>query len=73
MTKDKQFDSIFYTPEQVASMIGSNTHTVYRLIHAGKLSALKVGRRYIVDGAQINAFISANTTSRVVTSVDDEK
>ena len=51
------------TCEQVAERYGVNTTTVWAWIHAGKLTACKIGRIYRVHPDDLEAFDAANRTA----------
>lgn len=41
-------EKIFYTPVQVARLMGVRTETVYLLIRCGEMPAMRIGSRYKV-------------------------
>ncbi|NOU53637.1 helix-turn-helix domain-containing protein [Brevibacillus borstelensis] len=41
--------SKFYTPRQVATMLGLTQLTIYKWIDAGKLKAYKVNQRWMIE------------------------
>ncbi|MEQ8859220.1 MAG: helix-turn-helix domain-containing protein [Pseudomonadales bacterium] len=66
-------DSLF-TPEQVADRLGLHVRTVRRYIREGRLSAVRLGRRYRVTRAALEAFAGitpdpATPTGRPVADV----
>lgn len=46
-----------YSVRQVADRFGVHPETVRRLIHEGRLEALRVGRVLRVDGDAVDAFV----------------
>ncbi len=59
------------TPDQVATYLQVNTKTIYRFIREGKLSAIRLGRRYRVSGANLNVFLRAQSTPLVASPDSD--
>lgn len=53
----------FLTVQEVAKNLRVSTMTIYRLIEAGELSATRIGRSYRISRANINAYLSAHSTS----------
>lgn len=49
----------FLTVAEVASMMRVSKMTVYRLVHSGELSAVKVGRSYRVPENAVHAYLQA--------------
>ena len=52
----------FLTPAEVADMLRVSTMTVYRLIKAGDIPALKVGKSYRLREDDVDRWISAGFT-----------
>jgi excisionase family DNA binding protein len=48
----------FYTVRQVADRLGVHPETVRRLIHDGRLEAVRVGRALQVDGVAFASFVA---------------
>jgi excisionase family DNA binding protein len=46
------------TVRQVAGQLGVHPETVRRLIHAGRLRAVRVGRVLRVDAAEVDVFLA---------------
>ncbi|HWD08379.1 MAG TPA: helix-turn-helix domain-containing protein [Actinomycetota bacterium] len=46
------------TVAQAARMMRVSNMTVYRLIRSGSLKALRVGNRYVVQEADVHAYLS---------------
>ena len=59
------------TPEQVATYLQVNTKTIYRYIREGKLSVIRLGRRYRVSGANLSVFLRAQSTPLVASPDGD--
>ena len=53
----------FLTVAEVASMMRVSTMTVYRLIKAGQLAAIRVGKNYRIRQADLQSYLDASTTS----------
>ncbi len=49
----------FLTVAEVASMMRVSKMTVYRLVHAGELSAVRVGRSFRVPERAVHAYLGA--------------
>jgi excisionase family DNA binding protein len=47
-----------YSPEEAAELVGAHRNTVYRLIRAGKLKAVRFGRKWVVPVESLNAYLS---------------
>ncbi len=52
----------FLTVAEVASLLRISTMTVYRLIKAGDLPALRIGRSYRVTEDDVDRYLSAKYT-----------
>ena len=52
----------FLTPAEVADMLRVSTMTVYRLIKAGDMPALKVGKSYRLREDDVDRWIAAGFT-----------
>jgi excisionase family DNA binding protein len=50
-------DTALYTVRDVASRLGVHPETVRRLIHDGRLDAVRVGRVLRVDSTALNGFL----------------
>jgi excisionase family DNA binding protein len=50
--------SALYSVRQVADRFGVHPETVRRLIHEGRLDALRIGRVLRVDGEAVEAFVA---------------
>ncbi len=50
------------TVAEVASLMRVSTMTVYRLIKAGDLAAIRVGKSYRIKEDDVDAFIAARYT-----------
>jgi excisionase family DNA binding protein len=57
------FDSAhFLTVQEVASLMRVSTMTVYRLIRAGDLASVRVGRSYRVRDVDVDAYLRSRYT-----------
>lgn len=52
----------YHTPKWVASYLGVHVMTVYRLINAGTLPAVKVGRSYRISDASFRTYLDRSRT-----------
>ena len=52
----------FYSLEEVAELLGVNYQLIYRLVRAGDLPALKIGRIYRVTQAGLDEYLQAQNT-----------
>ncbi len=50
-------DPKFFTVAEVASIMRVSKMTVYRLVHAGDMPAIRVGRSYRVPESAVNDFL----------------
>ena len=55
-------DDEFLTTEQVLAYLRLNLKTVYRLINAGKLPAIRVGHQWRFRKRDLDAWLASNTT-----------
>jgi excisionase family DNA binding protein len=61
---------MFYSISEVAEMLGVGVQAVTRLIHDGKLRAMKIGRIYRIAKSDFNnAFVDSTTGDSFQTSV----
>ena len=51
-----------YTVAEVADHMRVSNMTVYRLIKAGKLPALRVGKNYRIRGREITRYLDSSST-----------
>jgi excisionase family DNA binding protein len=51
-------DSALYSVREVATRLGVHPETVRRLIHDGRLDAVRVGRVLRVDAASLQTFLA---------------
>lgn len=51
--------SVVYTPEQVAGMLGLARARIYKLLAAGQIPAKRLGRRWIIPRAAFDAWLNA--------------
>lgn len=47
----------FYTVAEVAALLRVSKMSVYRLIHAGEMEAVRFGRSFRVSGDAVNAYL----------------
>ena len=52
----------FLTPQEVADLLRVSSMTVYRLIKAGELRAVRVGKAYRILEDDIDAYLAARFT-----------
>jgi len=52
----------FLTVQEVAAMMRVSAMTVYRLIKAGELAAVRVGRSYRVRDVDVDAYLQSRYT-----------
>ena len=52
----------FLTVQEVAEVLRVSTMTVYRLIKAGELPAVRVGRSFRVSEPDVDAYLSSRYT-----------
>lgn len=60
-------DDVFLTTDEVLEYLQVNLRTVYRLIKAGKLPALRVGRQWRFRKADIDLWLDSQRTGRAAT------
>ena len=53
----------FMTLEDVADMLGVNYQLIYRLVRAGELPAIRLGRVYRVTQEDLQAYLAAQKTA----------
>ena len=56
-TADKLADVKFLTVAEVASLMRVSKMTVYRLVHPGELTAVRVGRSFRVPERAVNDYL----------------
>ena len=58
MSTDRQFAEVrFLTVAEVASIMRVSKMTVYRLVHAGELPAVRVGRSFRVPEEDVHKYL----------------
>lgn len=59
---------VLYTPEQAAELLGVGRTTVYKLINAGELRSVTIGRCRRIGAAELERFVAAldRSNSRLV-------
>ena len=62
MTQSPQETSAFVTVGEVARQLRVSNMTVYRLINAGDLPALRIGRSYRLRAEDVDAYLAARYT-----------
>ena len=55
-------DETFLTTEEVLEYLQVNLRTVYRLIKAGELPAVRVGRSFRVSEPDVDAYLASRYT-----------
>ncbi|MCY3786658.1 MAG: helix-turn-helix domain-containing protein [bacterium] len=55
----------FMTVAEVAELMRVSTMTVYRLIKAGDLPAVRFGKSYRIEGADVDAYLADRYTRAV--------
>lgn len=55
--------SRFLTVQEVADLMRVSSMTVYRLIKAGELAAVRVGRSFRVREADVDSYLASHYTS----------
>ena len=55
MLNDNQ--TALYTVDEVAEMLYAGKNTIYKLIHEGKLSAMRVSRSWLIPQIALEDFI----------------
>ena len=59
MSPERQLAEVrFLTVAEVASIMRVSKMTVYRLVHAGELPAVRVGRSFRVPEKAVNAYLA---------------
>jgi excisionase family DNA binding protein len=58
MTAIEENRAPLYTVREVADQLGVHPETIRRLIHDGRLDAVRVGRVLRVDGAALEGFLA---------------
>lgn len=55
-------EKAFYKAEELAGALQVNIMTIYRYIHAKKINAYKLGRKYRIDKEEFQAFLRKVST-----------
>lgn len=63
----------FRTVTEVAEMMRLSRMTVYRMIHAGELPAVRFGRSYRVPESAVEQILQTGTTDVRVTGTEDSR
>ncbi len=63
----------FMTVTEVAQMMRVSRMTVYRMIHAGELPAVRFGRSYRVPESAVGEILQAGATDVRVTGTEDPR
>ena len=50
-------EKVFYTPQQIAEMLGVRKETIYRLIKKGEIPSIRIGTRYKVLKEQFEEWL----------------
>jgi len=62
VTQSPQAPSAFVTVGEVARQLRVSNMTVYRLINAGELRAVRIGRSYRLRADDVDAYLAARYT-----------
>lgn len=62
MTQSAQAKSNFVTVGEVARQLRVSNMTVYRLINAGELAAVRVGKSYRIREGDVDAYLAGRYT-----------
>jgi excisionase family DNA binding protein len=61
MSSERQLAEVrFLTVDEVASIMRVSKMTVYRLVHAGDLPAVRVGRSFRVPEAEVHRYLRSS-------------
>ena len=63
MTQNRTTDDVFFTTEEVLDYLHVSVRTVYRLIKAGKLPALRAGRQWRFRKRDLDAWLISQGTA----------
>jgi excisionase family DNA binding protein len=55
--REESVEMTLYTPQEVATFLKLRVQTVYDYIHRGKLPAVRLGNRYRISRADLEAFL----------------
>lgn len=66
-------DTRFMTVTEVAEMMRVSRMTVYRMIHAGELPAVRFGRSYRVPESSVEQVLQTGTTDARATGTEDRR
>ena len=58
-------ETVFYTPREVADLLKLRTETIYEYVREGKLRAVRLGNRYRISKADLEAFLAKARTEGV--------
>ncbi|MGI8872798.1 MAG: helix-turn-helix domain-containing protein [Egibacteraceae bacterium] len=61
-----------WTAAEVAGHMRVSNMTIYRLINAGQLPAIRVGRSYRIRGADVAAYLDASTAVSALDHTSDK-
>ena len=60
MTQEQNFSNVnFLTVQEVAELMRVSKMTVYRMVHAGELPAVRFGRSYRVPANAVESYLRA--------------
>ena len=60
MTQEQNFSNVnFLTVQEVAELMRVSKMTVYRMVHAGELPAVRFGRSYRVPANAVGSYLRA--------------
>lgn len=68
-----QEDEAFLTTDEVLNYLKVTSRTIYRLIKAGELPAIRVGRQWRIRRSDLNAWLEARRASSRLTADSSPK
>ncbi|MEV8145272.1 helix-turn-helix domain-containing protein [Specibacter sp. NPDC078709] len=68
MTQEQNFSDVhFLTVQEVAELMRVSKMTIYRMVHAGELPAVRFGRSYRVPANAVESFLKDAVVDRTTT------
>ena len=68
MTQEQNFSDVhFLTVQEVAELMRVSKMTIYRMVHAGELPAVRFGRSYRVPANAVEIFLKDAVVDRTTT------
>lgn len=69
MSPEQNFANVnFLTVQEVAGLMRVSTMTVYRMVHAGEMPAVRFGRSYRVPQNAVEAYLKSAVVEQTETS-----